>query len=286
MPEHYLLRRYSRMLAARGWTLTETSKILDFGCGAGSYVRAFREEGYDVRGFEPFGGIAPSDDPAFSSLDWPSPYKVENYRRRHLPDLTIDWKRDFRLPYPDATFDFVFSTEVMEHISDHDAVLAELSRVMKPDAMAIHSFPARYRLMEPHVLVPLGGVLKFAAWYRAWLAIWPPKANPWLAGLSGKETARMSLWYARGSLHYPTLKQLRRIADRYFERSTFVPLAWEEGSAKIRFVFPWLYSRTQNVIWMLERPTYRPETHPPNYPQPPPRPSSTSWGFRKPQRPR
>ncbi|MEW5886685.1 MAG: class I SAM-dependent methyltransferase [Pseudomonadota bacterium] len=45
------------------------------------------------------------------------------------------------LPFPDQYFDVVFSSNVLEHIPDLDLSLAEIRRVMKPDALAIHILP-------------------------------------------------------------------------------------------------------------------------------------------------
>lgn len=36
------------------------------------------------------------------------------------------------LPFPDASFDVVIVSEVMEHIPDDEGVLAEMARVLKP----------------------------------------------------------------------------------------------------------------------------------------------------------
>lgn len=255
MATHYLAERYRNMLAARGYELTGDSKILDFGCGSGILVRELREAGLDVVGFEPFGGIAPDNDPLFASLNWQNPFVAAKYTGdpKTLPVVQIDWKRNFQLPYPNASYDFVYSTEVMEHVSDHEAVVAELRRVMKPSGVAIHSFPSRYRLIEPHIHIPLGGIIKGYPWYRGWHAVLPNK-NPWLVDLSRKQLARMSYWYAHGSLHYRPTRYFRRLGNRYYHSSSFVPELWEAGSTDRLPRYPWLYTRIRHVIWMLERP--------------------------------
>jgi len=45
------------------------------------------------------------------------------------------------LPFPDHVFDMVFSSNVLEHIRDLEATLAETKRVMKADGLAIHILP-------------------------------------------------------------------------------------------------------------------------------------------------
>ena len=45
------------------------------------------------------------------------------------------------LPFPDASFDKVFCTEVLEHVLDPAQVLAEIRRVLKPGGYAVVSVP-------------------------------------------------------------------------------------------------------------------------------------------------
>ncbi len=45
------------------------------------------------------------------------------------------------IPFPDATFDVVFSSNVLEHVRDINAMMAEIRRVLKPEGVAIHILP-------------------------------------------------------------------------------------------------------------------------------------------------
>lgn len=47
-----------------------------------------------------------------------------------------------RLPFPDATFDHVIASEVMEHIPDDGAAIAELTRVLRPGGTIAVTVPA------------------------------------------------------------------------------------------------------------------------------------------------
>ncbi|MCC6466708.1 MAG: class I SAM-dependent methyltransferase [Alphaproteobacteria bacterium] len=52
-----------------------------------------------------------------------------------------------RLPFPDGSFDMVFSSNVLEHIPHVEAFQAEIRRVLKPDGRAVHVLPsASWRL--------------------------------------------------------------------------------------------------------------------------------------------
>ena len=51
------------------------------------------------------------------------------------------------IPYPDATFDIVFADNVLEHIDSPDAVLSEISRVLKPGGYFLAKTPNKYHYM-------------------------------------------------------------------------------------------------------------------------------------------
>jgi SAM-dependent methyltransferase len=87
-------------------------KLLDLGCGVGSYAYELQAEGYDVTGVEPnpdYVAVAQSIGVA-ASCGGGKP-----------------------LPFADGTFDTTYMLEVLEHIPDSDirAVLAEVRRVTK-----------------------------------------------------------------------------------------------------------------------------------------------------------
>lgn len=48
-----------------------------------------------------------------------------------------------RLPFPDATFDVVITSEVLEHITDDTAAIREMARVLRPGGRFAASVPAR-----------------------------------------------------------------------------------------------------------------------------------------------
>ncbi len=60
-----------------------------------------------------------------------------------LPDQKVDIANlnVEPLPYPDATFDLVTATEVIEHLEDYRQVLREIYRVLKPGGVCILSTP-------------------------------------------------------------------------------------------------------------------------------------------------
>ena len=54
------------------------------------------------------------------------------------------------LPFPPETFDLVFSTSVLEHVSNQKRVLASIEKVLKTGAVAYLSFPNRWAPRETH----------------------------------------------------------------------------------------------------------------------------------------
>jgi SAM-dependent methyltransferase len=58
------------------------------------------------------------------------------------PRLQIQKYDGRHIPFADATFDLVFSSNVIEHISDQQTIHAEIRRVLRPDGICIHVVPS------------------------------------------------------------------------------------------------------------------------------------------------
>ncbi|MCX6955845.1 MAG: class I SAM-dependent methyltransferase [Verrucomicrobia bacterium] len=83
-------------------------RVIDVGCGLGSYGRSLLADGYDWMGAE-------VDDADCAEL-----------ARLGLPHRHVDGRT---LPFADASFDAALCLEVLEHLADPAAVLAEIRRV-------------------------------------------------------------------------------------------------------------------------------------------------------------
>lgn len=68
------------------------------------------------------------------SIDVATPSTAESY----FPVRIYDGRT---LPFADGLFDVVFSSNVLEHISDLQKTLSEIQRVLKNDGLAIHILP-------------------------------------------------------------------------------------------------------------------------------------------------
>lgn len=61
----------------------------------------------------------------------------ENRDKKHLDQVSFELISSYKLPFEDATFDVVFSKEVIVHVSDKRAVFKELYRVLKPGGVLV-----------------------------------------------------------------------------------------------------------------------------------------------------
>jgi len=97
------------------------ARVLEVGCGAGHVL-------------ERFGGAR------LVGVDL-SPMMLARTRRRLDGQVELIQASADRLPFEDAEFDVVLCTEVLEHVLDPAAVVAELMRVATPDGRVIVSIP-------------------------------------------------------------------------------------------------------------------------------------------------
>jgi len=179
---------FAAVAADVGAPVAPTATVLDFGCGRGGDVAAWRAEGYQA-----FGCDIVLEEPA-------------------------EWLRligtPYRLPFEDATFDLVVSDQVLEHVQHHDLAFGEIHRVLKPGAISLHRFPPRWRPIEVHVRMPLAGVMQ----RRMWLALWARLGarNEFQADLSWREVTQLDFDYLRTKTRYLTRHQILEAGRRWF----------------------------------------------------------------------
>lgn len=93
---------------------------LDIGCGGGFLAEEFARLGCQVVGVDP------------------SAVSIETARRHAAAaGLDVDYRvgSGEQLPVADADFDLAYCCDVLEHVSDLDAVLSETSRALKPNGV-------------------------------------------------------------------------------------------------------------------------------------------------------
>jgi SAM-dependent methyltransferase len=78
-------------------------------------------------------------EPCFRHL---FPEKFGRYESADLHMTDVDHKVDLlQLPFPDATYDFVYASHVLEHIRDDERAISELRRILRPGGIAILPVP-------------------------------------------------------------------------------------------------------------------------------------------------
>lgn len=105
-------------------------RVLDLGCGLGEYVRAFAREGAHAYGCD----IARD--------------RLVTGRQRGAPGLLQ--AAGEALPLASGTLDVVVLNEVIEHVTDDRATLAEVARVLTPGGIAVVYAPNRLFPFETH----------------------------------------------------------------------------------------------------------------------------------------
>lgn len=114
--------------------------VLDLGCGGGFMSEALAERGAHVIGVDPSG-------PAIAIA------------RNHAEatGLSIDYRvgAGESLPVAESSLDIVLCVDVLEHVRDLDAVIAEIRRVLKPGGLFLFDTINRNRLARL-VIVTLG----------------------------------------------------------------------------------------------------------------------------------
>ena len=177
--------------------------ILEIGAGTGWQARELATRGYQV-----------------SAIDIPT---SNHGKARIWPIIDFDGRH---IPFPDASFDIVYSSNVLEHVPDLPTLNREMQRVLRPGGMAMHYVPtAAWRLWSLLAFYP---ALGRDAWRRL------GRRSPALAGDAMLEpippaaAAARPLWrklthrvvpHAHGAMG-SALGELKRFSrgawDRYF----------------------------------------------------------------------
>jgi len=94
------------------------ARLLEIGAGTGQQARELSRRGFKVEAIE-----IPSSTYARDRL-----FPIVDFDGRHIP-------------FPDRTFDIVFSSNVLEHVSDLEQMHKEIRRVLKSAGYAVHVLP-------------------------------------------------------------------------------------------------------------------------------------------------
>ena len=118
-----------RLALVSHWAPLAGARVLDIGCGVGMYTGQFRQYTPHVTGVE---------------LDLPVALQAGS----RAPLIALAPAE--ALPFADASFDVVFSHEVIEHVADDRLAAAEMVRVCAPGGRIVLYCPNRLYPFETH----------------------------------------------------------------------------------------------------------------------------------------
>jgi SAM-dependent methyltransferase len=110
-------------------------RVLDYGCGSGRMVALGLNRGLDIWGADTFTG---------NYVGWASELTPQVRDRVRLI-------QNGHADFPDGHFDLVMSNQVLEHVTDPEAVIADIFRMIKPGGQFMAAFPVTETWYEGHV---------------------------------------------------------------------------------------------------------------------------------------
>lgn len=187
--------------------------ILEPGCGKGEFIEALS---------------------TFLKSDFPEiDFNIVGFDVTTRPQITLINAGKVNLineddvwPYDDDFFDIVISNQVLEHVKVPHFFFSELARVMNNGASALHLFPTKEVLIEPHCFLPMihwidnwdfrNKMIKILSWiglgkYRA-RSIDGRTLDEWSAIVTDMFTH---------FIHYLELKDYLRMSERFGFRASF-----------------------------------------------------------------
>ncbi len=100
----------------RGAKVEPGKKILDIGCGSGTFLSRMKNLGMEVAGIDPF-------------------------IKKNIPELNIKKTTIQKAGFRENTFDVITMNNVLEHVSDPDNYFKHIQKILKPSGVAIIGVP-------------------------------------------------------------------------------------------------------------------------------------------------
>jgi ubiquinone/menaquinone biosynthesis C-methylase UbiE len=162
--------RKARFLTAVRARYPQPVDILDFGCGSGDITLYLASAGHRLTGYDLSAGMIAQAS-------------------RSDRDRVVRWiaraaDASDALPFADASFDTVVTSSVLEYVSELDATLKELARLLRPGGWLFATVPD---MRDPH--------RHRERWFRFALAI------PGMAGVLARSRWREGAAYLRISIN-------------------------------------------------------------------------------------
>ena len=184
-------------------------QLLEIGAGRGWQSKALSAAGYAVEAID-----LPADSGISghaSAREWP----IRDYDGSHIP-------------FADDAFDIIYSSNVLEHVAELDALAADMKRVLRPDGIALHLVPnPQWRLLSLLTYYP-GQAVDLLRWLRRSETPAPgnsPGDTPQTKRSLLAKAARRLLPPTHGAEGTP-LTEIARFSKRYWDHF-FGRAGWE-----------------------------------------------------------
>jgi SAM-dependent methyltransferase len=155
------------VVLARHQKLMAGKSILEIGSGTGVQLEILKKIGTFVRGIDLCDGTYAS-----------------------VADSTVEVYDGHIIPFPDNSFDVVFSSNVLEHIAHREAFQKEIYRVLKADGYCIHVLPNHmwkfWTITATTILVPVRLIKWLALSVRNGKNHFPATREIWRTTLFGE----------------------------------------------------------------------------------------------------
>lgn len=112
-------------------------RVLDLGCGGGRHAFELYRRGADVTAFDQDVEELENVAAMFAAM------KDEGEAPETAQAQTVSGDA-LALPFPDAHFDIVIASEILEHIPEDEKAMAELVRVVKPGGRVVVTVPRNW----------------------------------------------------------------------------------------------------------------------------------------------
>ena len=213
-----------KVIQELNYKLDSKSTILDFGCGNGYLVRKVRKLGYRAYGCD---------------IDIGDGLDVDLMKNEGV--IRLINSENYRIPFDDNFFDFIFSDQVFEHVKDYSLAISEIERVLKPSGFSLHIFPSRYIFIEPHIWVPFGSVIQRRWWLSLWAKLGIRKKSQ--KNFGSKETTEQNYRYLHKYTNYLPKKEITQLFKEHFDNVKFCEKEYIKHHPRGKFLYclSWLF---------------------------------------------
>ena len=138
--EEKIIRRWFEKEIRKIERFIPKGRLLDIGCGFGYLLSEAKRGGWEVYGVE-------------------ISEKVLNYVKRRGEELNIFWGPLSEAKFEDGYFDLITMFDVIEHLSDPDSVINNVSKLLRKDGLLVVETPREESLFKKiaHLLYRISG---------------------------------------------------------------------------------------------------------------------------------